>query len=136
MQGGAAAHARSGRVPIAVGQQRVVPTSGFHGDKDMTVNPCNGDQVIAQARGASAAALQATVQQGHVSGGRCYGRTLHADAEGQTVLEQWVIHGAGHAWSGGSAAGSYTDPQGPDATREMLRFFLPHPHPTAAQAVH
>ena len=46
---------------------RVVPTSGFHGDKDMTVNPCNGDQVIAQARGASAAALQATVQQGHVS---------------------------------------------------------------------
>ena len=137
MQGGAAAHAASGRVPMA-GQQRIVPTIVFHGDQDRTVNPRNGDQVIAQARGASATALQATatVQQGQVSGGRSYRRTLHADAQGQTVLEQWVVHGAGHAWSGGSAAGSYTDPQGPDATREMLRFFLAHPHPTAAQAVH
>ena len=137
MQGGSAAHAASGRVPMA-GLQRIVPTIVFHGDQDRTVNPRNGDQVIAQARGASATALQATatVQQGQVCGGRAYRRTLHADAQGQTVLEQWVIHGAGHAWSGGSAAGSYTDPQGPDATREMLRFFLAHPHPTAAQAVH
>jgi poly(3-hydroxybutyrate) depolymerase len=70
-----------------------------------------------------------------VPGGHAYSRTLHADARGQTILEQWVIHGNGHAWSGGSPAGSNTDPQGPDATREMLRFFLEHRHPHAARPV-
>ncbi|MFZ1431672.1 MAG: PHB depolymerase family esterase [Geminicoccaceae bacterium] len=137
MQGGATVSAPKGGA-AAEGPQRIVPTIVFHGDQDTTVHPRNGDQVIAQARGTSTPALQATAtaQQGQVPGGRAYRRTLHADAHGQAILEQWVIHGAGHAWSGGSQAGSYTDPQGPDATREMLRFFLAHRHPAAAPSVH
>jgi poly(hydroxyalkanoate) depolymerase family esterase len=132
MQGGAAA----APLPSVQGkaQGQMVPTIVFHGDQDRTVNPRNGDQVIAQARSAATNGLQATAttQQGQTVGGRSYRRTTHADAAGQALLEQWVIQGAGHAWAGGSPAGSYTDPQGPDASREMLRFFLEHPHPAAA----
>ena len=102
------------------GGGEAVPTIVFHGDRDATVHPVNGDQVIAQA---AAADLRASVSRGEAPGGMSYTRTVHADASGRPVLEQWVLHGAGHAWSGGSAAGSYTEPRGPDASREMLRFF-------------
>ena len=111
-------------------QRRVVPTIVFHGDRDTTVNPRNGDAVAAQS--ARIAALKTRVEKGRVPGGHAYSRTLHADANGQTLIEQWVVHGAGHAWFGGSPAGSYTDPRGPDATKELLRFFLEHPHPMAS----
>jgi poly(3-hydroxybutyrate) depolymerase len=103
----------------------IVPAIVFHGDRDTTVHPCNGDAVIAQLM--QAVRLTARVEEGRAPGGHAYSRTVHAAMNGSTVLEQWVIHGAGHAWSGGSLAGSYTDPRGPDATREMLRFFMEHP---------
>jgi poly(hydroxyalkanoate) depolymerase family esterase len=106
---------------------RTVPAIVFHGDQDSTVHPHNGDRVIAQLRELSTADLRMTVEHGRVPGGRAYTRTLHSDADGHVVFEQWLTHGAGHAWSGGSPAGSYTDPHGPDATAEMLRFFLEHP---------
>jgi len=99
----------------------------FHGDQDTTVHPNNGDQVIAQLREVLGTDVKATVERSRVPGGRTYTHTVHRDASDNSIFEQWVIHGAGHAWSGGSPAGSYTDPQGPDATREMLRFFLDHP---------
>jgi poly(hydroxyalkanoate) depolymerase family esterase len=101
-----------------------VPTIVFHGDRDTTVHPRNSDHVIARAKGTTS--VQTKVHRGRIPGGHAYTRTLHIDASGRTMLEQWEIHGAGHAWSGGSPAGSYTDQRGPDAAREMLRFFLEH----------
>ena len=92
----------------------------FHGDQDKTVHPANGDQLMVHARDNTDAMA---VEPGHVPDGHAFTRTTHKRADGKVHAEHWVIHGAGHAWSGGSAHGSYTDGKGPDASREMLRFF-------------
>jgi poly(hydroxyalkanoate) depolymerase family esterase len=102
--------------------ESIVPTIVFHGDGDKTVNSVNGDQIIAQSKAATN--LATTISHGIAPGGMSYTRTIQTDDTGRSMLEQWVLHGAGHAWSGGSTAGSYTDPRGPDASREMIRFFL------------
>ncbi len=122
------------------GRGAALPAIVFHGDADATVHPGNADLVIAQARGGQGVVGQAgrgqggtatgwacRAEAGRVPGGRAYDRVRHVAPDGVTMLEQWTVHGAGHAWSGGSTAGSYTDPRGPDATGEMLRFFLEHP---------
>jgi poly(hydroxyalkanoate) depolymerase family esterase len=119
---------RQGRSEVGKGNGgagRVVPTIVFHGDRDTTVNPINGDQVIAQSKAATK--LRTAVTTGKAPGGLHYTCTVQTDENGQSILEQWVLHGAGHAWSGGSTAGSYTEPRGPDASREMMRFFLQCP---------
>jgi poly(hydroxyalkanoate) depolymerase family esterase len=106
-----------------------VPTIVFHGDADTVVNPCNGDQVLKQAVSTLSAGTADEAEPNTVTSviqlpeGRSYTRTVHHDSNGQTVAEQWLIHGTGHAWSGGSIDGTYTDPHGPDATSEMMRFF-------------
>src|SRR4051812_31210895 len=125
---------RQGRSDLARAPRRVkrtIPTIVFHGDRDTTVNPVNGDQVIAQST--AAADFQTTVTAGEASGGIRYTCTVHTDEKGRSVLEKWVLHGAGHAWSGGSTAGSYTEPRGPDASREMMRFFLQCPPAVASR---
>ncbi|MEH2567145.1 extracellular catalytic domain type 1 short-chain-length polyhydroxyalkanoate depolymerase [Bradyrhizobium sp. AZCC 2289] len=101
-----------------------VPTIVFHGDRDTTVHPNNGDRILEQS--AKATSPTTKVLLGRVPDGHAYTRTILTDSGGRAISEHWNIHGAGHAWSGGSPAGSYTDPRGPDATREMLRFFLEH----------
>jgi len=104
------------------GSKGPVPTIVFHGDHDKTVNPVNGEQVIAQSKAGTD--LRQTVNHGKSESGATYTCTVQADEDGRPLLEHWVLHGAGHAWSGGSPVGSYTDPRGPDASRKMLRFFL------------
>lgn len=100
-----------------------LPTIVFHGDGDTTVHPRNGQQVLAQAGADALRAIEAPAEQ--VSpGGLAYSRTRFADAAGRVRIEDWRVHGLAHAWSGGNAAGSYTDPRGPDASRAMLDFFL------------
>jgi poly(hydroxyalkanoate) depolymerase family esterase len=98
-----------------------IPIIVFHGDKDTTVHPANGDELI--ARGAHHAAKEIVIEPGRVPDGHAYTRTVHQRADGTPQAEQWLIHGAGHAWSGGSSRGSYTDGKGPNASREMMRFF-------------
>ena len=111
MQTGAAPGARTAASP---------PTIVFHGDKDATVNPANGEHVVA----ASAGAAKPEQKRARSGNGRDYTQRIYKEAGGRVVAEHWAVHGAGHAWSGGSARGSYTDGQGPDASEEMLRFFL------------
>jgi poly(hydroxyalkanoate) depolymerase family esterase len=103
---------------------RIVPTIVFHGDHDSTVNARNADQVLSAAGAGTAIGIETSTEQGVAPAGRAYSRTLYRDRAGKTIFEDWRLHGAGHAWSGGSGAGSYTDPRGPDASREMVRFFL------------
>lgn len=119
--------------PQALGA--AVPTIVFHGDRDIVVGAHNGDIVIAQsmaslddsARNAEPyGADHKQVERGIVPGGYSYTRTMLQDPQGLVLAEQWLVHGAGHAWFGGDPSASYTDPKGPNASAEMLRFFALH----------
>jgi poly(hydroxyalkanoate) depolymerase family esterase len=98
------------------------PIIVFHGDQDSTVHPSNGEQVIKAALSGSVEQVQ--VEPGTSSSGRRYTRRIYTDPHHRVLAEYWLVHGTGHAWSGGSPTGSYTDRHGPDATGEMLRFFF------------
>jgi poly(hydroxyalkanoate) depolymerase family esterase len=137
MQHGGLAPARpESRTSGATGvPARVVPTIVFHGDHDLTVNAVNADHVLTSW-------VQATekrdtthrrdqhmrVERGQVPGGYAYTRSIYQDPQGRTLMEKWIVHQMGHAWSGGGPRGSYSDPKGPNASAEMVRFFSEHPH--------
>ncbi len=131
---------RFGKPLGAVAKSRTsVPTIVFHGEQDQTVSSRNGDQVVAAVlRSAAtnntdphASSADPSVEQGVSTGGQRFTRSIHRSESGAVLAEHWLVHGASHAWSGGSATGSYTDATGPDASREMLRFFFEHPHADA-----
>jgi poly(hydroxyalkanoate) depolymerase family esterase len=107
--------------------REILPTIIFHGDGDTTVHPRNGDRLLAHlSSGRSVTSLRVRTRRGRVQGGHEYTRFTYHDTEGRDLVERWSVHGLGHAWSGGSYPGSYTDPKGPDASAEMVRFFEQH----------
>lgn len=121
MSAGAPGKAGSPRVRSA---RRAVPTIVFHGDADHTVAPSNGEAIV---RDATAGTTQSSTHAGVAPGGRSYTQEVFDGTAGRARAEHWTVHGAGHAWSGGSERGTYTDPSGPDASAEMVRFFLQQP---------
>jgi len=106
---------------------RAIPLITFHGDRDTTVARVNADHLRDQwlrgIEGGVGPANGVTIDRGHVVGGHAYTRFTHHGTDGRVILEEWIIHHAGHAWAGGSSNGSFTDPKGPDASAEMWRFF-------------
>jgi poly(hydroxyalkanoate) depolymerase family esterase len=130
---GGAAQALAGWSPLGsagaagpAASMPAVPIIVFHGDQDPTVAASNGDAIVAQALAASRASglLETRHVEPASAASRGYTKTTYATPQGRTLVEQWTLHGALHAWSGGSAEGSYTNAQGPDASAEMVRFFL------------
>jgi poly(hydroxyalkanoate) depolymerase family esterase len=116
-----------------------VPLIVFHGDRDSIVAPVNADRLIASRVAPRSGFDGGAGQQGPAtadgreSPGRRHSRRMYRDVDGKVVAEQWIVHGASHAWSGGGPVGSYTDAHGPDASAEMLRFFLEHTAPGTAR---
>jgi poly(hydroxyalkanoate) depolymerase family esterase len=104
------------------------PLIVFHGDHDAVVAPANAAGLIDRVLAAgSADRRQDAVITGQVPAGHAYTRACYQDPAGTALAERWTIHHGGHAWSGGTPHGSYTDPRGPDASAEFLRFFDEHP---------
>jgi poly(hydroxyalkanoate) depolymerase family esterase len=91
-----------------------IPLIVFQGGRDTTVAPANAAALLGPwTRTATA----------EVTEGSGWTRRAYRDREGRVVAEWWTVHRLGHAWSGGSPEGSFADPDGPDASAELVRFF-------------
>lgn len=119
---------------------RPLPVFVVQGDADLNVAPANGELIVQQYLGVADTADDGLLNQsvsrqpsqstsGSVPGGHTFDTDVFADSTGQSLIERWLIHGMGHAWPGGPSAIAYSDPAGPDASAEIVRFFSQHPLP-------
>ena len=113
--------------------QSAVPLIVFHGDGDPTVDHVNADCLVRAVLPDARDRQRPLTTRGRVPGGHAYTRRVYSDRDGTPLVEHWTVHQAGHAWSGGSPHGTYTDPHGPDASTELARFFAQHAHRYARQ---
>ncbi|KXU84563.1 poly(3-hydroxyalkanoate) depolymerase [Caballeronia megalochromosomata] len=114
---------KAGRAHVADTPTPRCPLIVFHGDADATVHQANASELV---RGFTMAGAASEPTSFTDTGARKHTVRRMTSPEG-VPAELWTVHGAPHAWSGGSSNGSYTDPVGPDASAEMVRFFLEHP---------
>ncbi|QPM90605.1 extracellular catalytic domain type 1 short-chain-length polyhydroxyalkanoate depolymerase [Pseudooceanicola algae] len=115
--------AMAGHAADSATRRETTRTIVFHGTADSTVHPSNGERIIRQAlEGGPVQSVQS--ESAGTAGDRSYRRCTTYDEAGVEAVTHWVVEGLGHAWSGGHPAGSYTDPKGPDASAEMVRFFF------------
>jgi poly(hydroxyalkanoate) depolymerase family esterase len=110
------------------------PLIVFHGDNDPTVDHVNADCLVQGVLADDTVWQQPHTTIGWVPNGHGYTQRVYPSGDGAPLVEQWTIHQAGHAWSGGSPHGTYTDPQGPDASAELVRFFAQHAHGRARRS--
>ncbi|WP_420224708.1 alpha/beta hydrolase family esterase [Pigmentiphaga litoralis] len=120
-------HSEAQRPVATVPPAPRLPLIAFQGDADETVHPQNVEWLLSDVTAAVGKADHIVSETGQVTGGHAYTRTVYRDGRRGVLAERWVVHGGGHAWFGGDPSGTYTDDLGPDATREMIRFFLAHP---------
>lgn len=107
----------AGRTPSPTS---AIPLIVFHGTADTVVHPANGDAIVEAARHRAPARDR---HEGRTASGRTFRRIVYRTVRDEADAEHWILDGHGHAWSGGNPAGSFTDPDGPNASAEMVRFF-------------
>lgn len=112
---------------------RPVPSIVIHGKADYTVTSANAINVLGQSMAANHLAAPKTYDHdpehptsswhGHTDRGYSYTQSRWTGSHGALMHELLQVDGLGHAWSGGAAGGSYTDPKGPSATEAICTFF-------------
>jgi poly(hydroxyalkanoate) depolymerase family esterase len=115
-------------------EAKVLPTIVFHGEQDEEVDVVNAHQTLSQwaqtndysddgSDNDSITDEPADTLREQTPEGYDYVRYVYENPAEDVIMEKWVVEGLGHAWSGGDAEGSYTDPEGPEASEEIIRFF-------------